>query len=196
MSKLYTYLPWINSIPNQLTMARLAVVPLLLIIHPIGSQATDIIVATLFLLASLTDILDGYLARKYDQTSKLGALLDPMADKMLVAASLVLLAASQKLYVWVCGLLICRDIAVSGMRLVASEMGKTIQVSNAGKLKTILEDTAIFSLLVGADFFRLPFRAVGMISIWLALAVSLYSAYLYLMEFLKISQDPNHIQEI
>lgn len=181
--------PWLSQLPNQLTLARIMAIPFLLFVYPFGFQTTNVICALVFGAAGLTDILDGYLARLYNQESRLGALLDPIADKMLAASTLILLADSQALPAWICGLLLCRDIAVSGMRLIAAEDGYTIKVSAFGKFKTILQDVGIFCLLIGADIFDLPFRIVGMISIWLALAVSLYSGYLYFEEFLENSTN-------
>ena len=163
------------------------VIPVLLVLYPVGFAFTNVLCALIFAAAGVTDILDGYLARKYGQESKIGALLDPVADKMLSAACLLLLADSQSLPAWICGFLLCRDIAVSGMRLVAAEAGHTIEVSAFGKIKTIFQDVAIFSLMIGTDLFAIPFRVTGMICIWLAMAISLYSGYLYLIRFLNIT---------
>lgn len=190
MTRVLSTIPWLNHLPNQLTLARIVAIPVLLVIYPIGFTFTNILCALIFAAAGFTDILDGYIARKYGQETQLGALLDPVADKMLSAATLLLLADSQALPAWICGLLLCRDIAVSGVRLIASESGHTIKVSAFGKLKTIFQDVAIFCLMIGSDFFEIPFRATGMICIWVALAMSLYSGYLYFEEFLVVSENP------
>jgi CDP-diacylglycerol--glycerol-3-phosphate 3-phosphatidyltransferase len=189
MSTILSKAPWLGQLPNQLTLARILAIPFLLFVYPIGLQTTNVICALVFGLAGLTDILDGYLARLYKQESRLGALLDPIADKMLSGASLILLADSQALPAWICGFLLCRDVAVSGMRMIALEDGHTIKVSAFGKFKTILQDVGIFCLMMGQDMFDIPFRITGMISIWLALAVSLYSGYLYFEEFLDNSTN-------
>ncbi len=190
MTRVLSTIPWLNHLPNQLTLARIVAIPVLLVIYPIGFTFTNIVCALIFAAAGFTDILDGYIARKYGQETQLGALLDPVADKMLSAATLLLLADSQALPAWICGLLLCRDIAVSGVRLIASESGHTIKVSAFGKLKTIFQDVAIFCLMIGSDFFEIPFRVTGMICIWVALAMSLYSGYLYFEEFLVVSENP------
>lgn len=165
------------------------VIPFLLLVYPIDFKATKVICALIFALAGITDILDGYFARLYKQESRLGALLDPIADKMLSGACLILLADSQALPAMMCGTLLCRDIAISGMRMMALEEGHTIKVNSLGKFKTILQDVAIFCLMIGEDMFDIPFRLTGMVSIWLALIVSLYSGYLYFEEFLEISTN-------
>jgi CDP-diacylglycerol--glycerol-3-phosphate 3-phosphatidyltransferase len=190
MPPILSKMPWLSHLPNQLTLARILAIPFLLFVYPIGFQVTNTLCALVFGLAGITDILDGYFARRYKQESRLGALLDPVADKMLSGASLILLADSQALPAWICGFLLCRDIAVSGMRMIALEDGYTIKVSGFGKVKTIFQDVAIFCLMMGQDIFDIPFRVTGMIAIWLALAVSLYSGYLYFEEFLDNTQNP------
>ena len=189
MRPLVTKIPWLSHLPNQLTLTRILAVPILLFIYPLAFQFTNVICALIFAAAAITDILDGFLARRYRQESAMGALLDPIADKMLTGASLLLLAHNQFLPAWICGFLLCRDIAVSGMRMVALEQGKNIKVSALGKIKTIVQDIAIFCLMIGADLFDIPFRLTGMIGIWIALAISLYSGYIYFEEFLALSED-------
>ena len=178
---------WLSQFPNQLTIARILSIPFLLTFYPLSFQTTNVICAVVFALAGITDILDGYFARRYGQESRIGALLDPIADKMLAAACLILLASVGALEAYICGLLLCRDIAVTGMRLVAAEEGFSIPVSNLGKIKTIIQDVAIFCLMIREDLFDIPFHLSGRIAIWVALAVSLYSGYRYLRNFLEIS---------
>jgi CDP-diacylglycerol---glycerol-3-phosphate 3-phosphatidyltransferase len=182
-------IPWFKNLPNQLTLGRIVAIPVLLLVYPFNTAFTDILSAVLFAIAGFTDILDGYIARKYEQETKMGALLDPVADKMLSGACLLLLASSHNLAAWICGFLLCRDIAVSGMRLIAAEGGHTIKVSSIGKVKTIAQDVGIFCLLMGSDYLDIPFRVTGMISIWIALFISLYSGYLYFREFLAITEN-------
>lgn len=193
MARVLRNIPWLNHLPNQLTLGRIVAIPVLLVIYPIGFTFTNVLCAIIFAAAGITDILDGYVARRYGQETQIGALLDPVADKMLSAATLLLLADSQALPAWICGFLLCRDIAVSGVRLIAAESGHTIKVSAFGKLKTIFQDVAIFCLMVGSDLFEIPFRVTGMICIWVALAMSLYSGYLYFEEFLAITENPQEL---
>lgn len=190
MSRVLSKVPWFSHLPNQLTLARMFAIPFLLFVYPFGFPFTNVLCALVFAAAGVTDILDGYLARKYGQETKMGALLDPVADKMLSGACLILLADSQALPAWICGFLLCREIAVSGMRLIAAESGHTIKVSAFGKLKTIVQDVAIFCLLMGSDYFEIPFRVTGMICVWAALIVSLYSGYLYFEEFSAMNEEP------
>ena len=181
---------WLKNLPNKLTLARIGAIPLLLVLYPLQLGTTiNVISAVIFLLAALTDLLDGYLARKYQNVTPLGALLDPIADKMLVAASLVLLASTHAAPALLAGLLICRDIAVNGVRLLALEQGITVAVNDLGKWKTAATMVAIFCLFINDNhFLGLPFRTVGMIALWLGLGLSLYSAWTYGRGYLEKSK--------
>jgi len=180
---------WLKSLPNKLTLGRIAVIPLLLLLYPIGFSKLNVFCAVLFAAAAITDYFDGYLARKYGNVTPLGSLLDPIADKMLVAAALVLLAGAGVIHPFLAALLIGRDIAVNGIRLLAMEQGFTIAVSEFGKWKTAVMSVAIGCLLVnqpaGEELFGWPWRVVGMISLWISVGLSLYSAYLYGAAYLE-----------
>lgn len=175
---------WLKHMPNKLTLARIAAIPLLLVLYPL-TERLNVFCAVLFAFAAFTDWLDGYLARKYGNVTPLGALLDPIADKMLIAAALVLLAHSRAVPAFLAGLLIARDIAVSGMRLMAMEQSFKIEVSDFGKWKTTLLSVAIFCLFINEPFLGLPFRPVGMIALWISLGLSLYSAWVYGQAYLE-----------
>jgi len=182
---------WLRNLPNKLTISRIAAIPLLMCLYPWAATLDflHIVCAFLFAFAALTDLLDGYLARKYGNVTPLGALLDPIADKMLIAASLVLLASSQVIPAFVAGLLICRDIGVNGIRLLANEQNLTIAVNDLGKWKTTILSVAIFCLFFkDRQILELPFLAVGMVSLWVGLALSLYSAWTYGHSFLQKSK--------
>jgi CDP-diacylglycerol--glycerol-3-phosphate 3-phosphatidyltransferase len=184
VDKLSVTRDWLKHLPNKLTLARIAAIPLLLLIYPF-LPSLNVFCAFLFAIAALTDLIDGYLARKYGNVTPLGALLDQVADKMLVAASLVLLANAQVIPAFVAGLLICRDIAVNGIRLMALEQSLKIEVSEFGKWKTTLLSFAIFCLFINERLFNLPFREAGMIMLWGGVALSLWSAWAYASGFLK-----------
>ena len=187
MSTLSATGQWLKHLPNKLTIARILVIPLLLVLYPL-TDALHVPCAVVFALASATDLLDGYLARKYGNVTPLGALLDPIADKMLVAASLVLLANSGAVPALLAGLLICRDIGVNGIRLMAMERNLKIEVSDFGKLKTMVLLGAIFCLMINQRIWEIPFREIGMISLWIGLLLSLYSAWNYAERFLQMSK--------
>ncbi len=179
--------PWLKDLPNQLTLFRIASIPLLLILFPLDIKPLNLFCAALFTIAALTDWLDGFIARRYNLVTRIGAVLDPVADKMLVAAALVLLAKSGAIYAWMAGLLLCREIGISGLRLVALEKGLTISVSQWGKWKTLALDVGIVCMMVNRPLFGWPWVEVGMISMWIALGLSLYSAWLYSHSFWRKS---------
>lgn len=169
----------LRSLPNKLTLARIAAVPFLLILYPFDTSTTNSLCALIFLIAAFTDFFDGYLARKYQAETKLGALMDPIADKLIVTAALVLIASRGHLYSWVVALLLCREVAIAGLRLTAAEQQLTIKVSDLGKAKTLLMDAGICMLLLGETMLK----PVGTILMWLTLIISYYSAYLYWDQF-------------
>jgi CDP-diacylglycerol--glycerol-3-phosphate 3-phosphatidyltransferase len=183
---------WLRNLPNKLTLARIAAIPLLLAVYPAAVALDSAFLAALFAVtfavAAVTDLVDGYLARKYGNVTPLGALLDPIADKMLVAASLVLLASSKAVPSFLAALLICRDIGVNGIRLLALEQQITVQVNDLGKWKTTILSVAIFCLFVYKRLWGLPFTEVGMVGMWVGLGLSLYSAWTYGRGFLQKSK--------
>lgn len=174
---------WLKHIPNKLTLARMVAIPVLLLLYPIDIYAFKFIAACVFLGAALTDFFDGYLARKYNIETPEGALLDPIADKMLVMTGLVLLVSTNKLYSFLAVLLICRESFISGVRLIAMERQINIDVNMFGKFKTGFQVAGIFALMIDRPLFDIPFRPAGMLCIWVALGLSLYSGYLYWQVF-------------
>jgi CDP-diacylglycerol--glycerol-3-phosphate 3-phosphatidyltransferase len=192
MPKLNDSAEFLKSLPNKLTLARIAAIPILLLLFPLKISKLNVFCAVIFALAAMTDYFDGYLARKYQSVTPLGALLDPIADKMLIAASLLLLAANGVIPAFVAALMICRDIGINGIRLMAMEQGRTIKVSEFGKWKTFIQSIAIFCLMVDQPLFGLPFRLVGMLTLWIALGLSLYSGWQYATGYLEIVQGTAH----
>ena len=168
----------------------MAASPVLLLLYPIDFKALNWFCAILFAIAALTDILDGYIARSYNLESTFGALLDPIADKILAASALILLVHARLLPPLFGGLLIARDIWVSGVRLLSLERGQNIPVSPLGKIKTIVQDIAIFLLLTKADYiFDLPVRTIGLAGICGAIILAGMSAYFYTKLFLDSTKQ-------
>jgi len=179
---------WLKGLPNKLSLLRIAAVPVLLLLYPIA-PSLGILCGFIFAIAAITDVVDGYVARRYGMVSPLGALLDQVADKTLVAAALVLLANAGILPSFIAALLICRDIAVNGVRLMALERQVVIEVSDFGKLKTVLLSIGITCLLINRPLFDLPLREIGMICMWLGLALSIYSGWAYSHAFLTNTKN-------
>ena len=179
---------WLKGLPNKLTLARILVIPILLLIYPWESQVLRTISAILFAIAGATDFFDGYLARKYDSVTKIGAILDPISDKILIASAIILLASTGQLPAWIAVIVICREIAISGLRLAAKEYGIAIEVNQYGKIKTAAQGLAILLLMLSMD----ELKTWGMLMMWVSIGFSYYSAYLYWTGFWRnIPEDLN-----
>jgi CDP-diacylglycerol---glycerol-3-phosphate 3-phosphatidyltransferase len=135
------------NLPNVLTMLRILAVPVVVVALLGETPNGDALAAAVFALAALTDGLDGYFARSRDAVTTFGKLMDPIADKLLVAAALVSLVSLDRLAAWVAMVIIAREFAVTLMRVVAVERGVVISASWLGKLKTVLQIAAIFALI-------------------------------------------------
>ena len=175
--------------PNLLTLFRMALIPVVVALYFI--PVAGVYVTAVFLLAGLTDWLDGYLARRLDQTSEFGAFLDPVADKLVVAVVLVLLVSdgdvlarvvSQKLFIVAVAVIMGREIAVSALREWVAQSGvqPSIAVSTLGKVKTTVQIIAIALLLYGQDLVGFPTLLVGESTLYVASALTIWSMVGYL----------------
>jgi CDP-diacylglycerol--glycerol-3-phosphate 3-phosphatidyltransferase len=135
------------NVPNVLTVLRILAVPVLVVALLDETQNGDVIAAIVFALAALTDGLDGYIARRRQQVTTFGKLMDPLADKLLVIAALVSLVSLDRLAAWIAMVIIARELAVTGLRTIAAERGVVIAASWMGKVKTALQVAAILALI-------------------------------------------------
>jgi CDP-diacylglycerol--glycerol-3-phosphate 3-phosphatidyltransferase len=169
----------LTSLPNRLTLARVLAIPLLLFFYPMNIGFFNYLCTLIFAVAAATDFLDGFLARRYNLTSRFGAVIDPIADKLLVTSTLILLASADQLPAFMAALLVCREIAVSGLRIAALEQKFTLDVDSFGKIKTLVLDFAIVCLMPQT----VSLRQTGILAMWAALLLSYYSAYRYWQTF-------------
>jgi CDP-diacylglycerol--glycerol-3-phosphate 3-phosphatidyltransferase len=139
--------------------------------------------ALIFGVASITDFLDGYLARKTGQITKFGIILDPIADKFLVISALVLLVDMARLSAWIAIVIIVREFLVTGLRAVALSKNIVIPAELGGKLKTFSQITAILCLIIGMNIFGIDLYDVGIVFIWIALVLSIISGVQYTVSF-------------
>ncbi len=158
--------------------------PVLILLLLSPGKFLSIFSALLFWIASLTDLLDGYIARKYNASSSLGKFLDPLADKLLVSTSLIMLVSLGRAPAWMVALIIGREIAVTGLRTMAISDGIVIESSKFGKYKTLSQISAIIGLLLHYSFWSINFHVVGMVLLWIALVMTLWSGAEYLQGFL------------
>jgi CDP-diacylglycerol---glycerol-3-phosphate 3-phosphatidyltransferase len=135
------------NLPNLLTVLRIMLVPALVVALLGNTPGGDVLAAVVFALASLTDFIDGYLARARDSITTFGKLMDPLADKLLIVAALISLVSLNRLAAWVATVIITRELAVTVLRLGATQAGVVMAASNFGKLKTCLQIVAILALI-------------------------------------------------
>ena len=185
------------NIPNLLTYGRILAVPLIVVCFFLEGrlESSDFARWTalfLFVLASVTDYLDGYLARIWQQTSNIGRMLDPIADKLLVATCLMLLAADPVETIhgwslWAAIVILCREILVSGLREYLAELKVSLPVTRLAKWKTTIQMLAIAFLLAGpAGDKILPYTTqIGIVLLWISAIVTLYTGYDYFRAGLK-----------
>jgi CDP-diacylglycerol---glycerol-3-phosphate 3-phosphatidyltransferase len=135
------------NLPNALTMLRILAVPVVVAALLVATPGGDVFAAAVFALASLTDGLDGYIARKRSSITNFGKLMDPLADKLLIVGALVSLVSLGRLAAWVAMVIIAREVAVTILRTIAAERGLVIAASWLGKAKTVLQTAAVFALI-------------------------------------------------
>ena len=160
------------NLPNKLTIARVIMIPLFLICLYLNIGCGKYIAVGIFILASLTDLLDGKIARKYNLVTNFGKFMDPLADKMLVSSAFICLVAQNKIAAWIVIVIIAREFIISGFRLVASDNGVVIAANYWGKFKTVSQMAMIIVLI--ADFGGV-FDMVGTVLIWIATALTVIS---------------------
>jgi len=170
--------------PLFLTLLRIALIPVLVLFFYLPQTWANIASAIVFIMAAVTDWMDGYLARRMGQSSVFGAFLDPVADKLMVATALVLLVQQNPhvFFTLSAAIIVGREIAISALREWMAELGKSghVKVSGLGKIKTIFQMTAISLLLLEQNFFGLPVKLTGLILLYLAAALTLWTMWLYL----------------
>ena len=158
------------NLPNSLTLLRILAVPVLVVALLGEVDDGDVIAAIVFALAAATDGLDGYIARRRNQVTNFGKLMDPLADKLLVVAALISLVELDRLAAWIAMVIIAREIAVTGLRTLAAEQGVVVAASWLGKVKTTLQIAAIFALIaydpapLGVDLLVYAAVAITLIS--------------------------------
>ena len=139
------------NLPNALTLARILLVPVVVVALTVEMPDGSTIAAVVFAIAALTDGLDGYIARSRQSITNFGKVMDPIADKLMIAAALISLVSLDRLAAWVAMVIIAREFAVSGLRIAAGQQGVVIPASGLGKLKTIVQVAAVLALIAAND---------------------------------------------
>ncbi len=175
--------------PNKLTVFRMCMVPLLVIFMYLPIPGKYLISLIIFLLAAITDALDGNIARKYNLVTDFGKFMDPLADKLLVIAALICLIEVNLVAGWIVLIIIARELAVSIMRAIAAADGKVIAAGNSGKIKTVVQMLSIVLLLLGAYLDSSMIIKIGQVLIYIAAALTLYSGYEYFAKNKDLFED-------
>lgn len=184
------------NLPNALTWARIVMIPLVLAVFFVPTDMLslhhqNVVACALFCVAAITDWLDGYLARRMNVTSAFGAFLDPVADKLMVCAALVLLVWLDRCNVLLAFIIIGRELTISALREWMAQLGKSrsVAVSFIGKLKTTAQMVAIPLLLFSDDLLGLPIHKMGVMLMWVAAVLTLWSMVYYMRKALAVLNE-------
>ena len=180
------------NIPNRITVSRICLIPIFVLVMVLDFRWGDItllgatmpvehlVVGIIFIVASLTDWIDGYYARKHDLVTNMGKFLDPLADKLLVSAAFILLIEiSDKVPAWIIIVIISREFAVTGLRLICAEQGEVVAANQLGKIKTWAQIVAITLLLLHNVIFEMWNFPADVIMLWVALGFTVWSGIEY-----------------
>lgn len=181
--------PWaLWNIPNLLSLFRLLAIPFVVFFLFFSDPLASFLAALIFSLASITDLLDGYIARQQKTETLIGKLLDPMADKLLITSAMIMLISLERIPAWIVVLIVGREIAITGLRGIASGQGIVIAASKWGKAKTVLQSIALIGLLLHYEYLGINFHLLGMIILGIALVITLWSGLDYFFKFYREHQ--------
>ncbi len=173
----------IINLPNAITLLRIGVIPVLFFLLTSPGETWSLIIATIFVCAALTDLLDGYIARRYQIVTTMGKFLDPVADKIIVNTAMILMIPIGRIHAWMVAIIIIRDFVVDGMRSIASSEGVVIDASSLGKQKTLCQIFAVTALMIHYPVFGVDAHIVGIAVLYAALFLTLYSGTDYSLKF-------------
>jgi len=174
--------------PNTLTLFRVITVPAIVLLLMYPNRLTTFLAAILFSAASITDYFDGYLARRSGLVTNFGKIMDPVADKLLVSCTFIMLTSLGWVPAWIVCVIIGREIAVTGLRNIISESGMDVSASSLGKYKTGFQIAAIIPLLFHYPYFGVDMQTIGSIFLWVALILTIWSGVDYFIRFRRLLQ--------
>jgi CDP-diacylglycerol--glycerol-3-phosphate 3-phosphatidyltransferase len=179
------------NLPNFLTVVRILLIPVFVVLFSDPTPDRSLAAAIVFVVAAVTDLLDGYLARRHSQVTRLGRLLDPIADKLLVLSGLILLVQFDRVVAIVAILIIAREVAVTGVRAIAANQGIVLEAETTGKYKMVVQVVAIVFLLLEDGVLPAVWHPheIGTALLYIALALALYSGNRYLLSFWQQSSS-------
>jgi CDP-diacylglycerol--glycerol-3-phosphate 3-phosphatidyltransferase/cardiolipin synthase len=177
------------NLANKITLARIAMVPIFIILLYFDQYWTNMIAAVIYGITALTDLLDGYLARKHNMVTDLGKILDPVADKILVTAALVLLVEMGRLEAVVVIVLIGRDLMIGALRNVAASKGTVIAAGAGGKIKTVFQMIGVGMIIWKNALLGIDIMWVGKIIVYLSVILSLHSGWVYFQNYAESARE-------
>jgi CDP-diacylglycerol---glycerol-3-phosphate 3-phosphatidyltransferase len=192
----------IVNVPNSLTLLRIFLIPFLVVVLLTQFDGREYVGLAIFLVAAMTDFLDGFIARRFKKITRVGMLLDPIADKLLISAAFISLVELQLAPAWMIVIIIGREFAVSGLRSIAAQQGVTIAASSLGKGKTISQVVAISLLILDEQLWRIPligevanyaalhWMPLGEIALWVVMIFALGSGIAYFLKFSRAILKP------
>lgn len=177
------------NLPNALTVFRIVAVPFIVVLLYFPEPTTCTTATVFFIIAILTDLADGFLARKFNQVTNFGKFLDPLADKILIASVLIMLVELNWVSAWVAIIVVVREILVTGLRAIAADKGHVIAADKYGKMKTIMQSVALVPLIYHYPVFGIDMAVLGSFLLFLAVVLTVYSGWNYLYGFYRIWGD-------
>lgn len=182
---------WRNfwNLPNTLTVLRIGAIPIIIFLMTFPGRFASFLASAAFLVAGITDLLDGFLARRQRLVTRAGKFMDPLADKLLVSAALIMLIPLGRLSAWLVFVIIARELAVTGLRAIAASEGMVIAADRWGKLKTFVQMAALFALILHYPYASIDFQQVGTILIWAAAIITVASGFSYYFTFFNSSSS-------
>lgn len=172
--------------PNNLTLYRVAAIPAVVLLLYFPNRFTAFLAAIVFSIASITDYLDGYFARRYGKESNFGKVMDPVADKLLVSCAFIMMTSLDWIPAWMVCIIIGREIAVTGLRNIVAESRADVSASMLGKYKTGFQIAATIPLLIHYPFIGIDFHVIGMFFLWGALLLTVWSGFDYFIRHRKL----------
>jgi len=169
--------------PNSLTLFRVAAVPVIVVLLLFPNRLSTFVAALFFTVAAITDFLDGFFARQKGLISDFGKVMDPIADKLLVSSSFIMLTSLGWIPAWIVCIIIGREIAITGLRNIAAQNGRDVSASRLGKYKTGFQIAAIIPLMIHFQYVTVDFHAIGLVFLWAALVLTIWSGVDYFFKF-------------
>jgi len=182
------------NLPNTITVVRVGVVPILLLLLWFPDQSSSVFIGWCFTVVGFSDLLDGWLARRGQQVTRIGKLLDPLADKLIVSTALIVLVAIERIPLWATWMVVVivgRELAVTGLRGLASSQGQVMAASGYGKLKTFAQNVAIGAMIFHYPTLVFSFNHIGLALLGLATVLTLGSGYAYFAEYFRAERQGN-----